>query len=121
MVLPDISKWPSYHSPLYGIKFKFPPTWQIGLPKKFGEFQTIEIDPGKQFYNIVIYISQKDYYVMDGLPAENVSIGGQPALNISNLLYGMQFNGYYFTFDLGRSLSLAPEFNALVHSLEFIK
>ncbi len=121
IVLPDTSKWKDHRYTVYGINFKTPADWKVTLPKKQGDFEVGEINPGSKFQNIKIYISKKDFYVMDGLPAVKATIGGQPCLNVSNLLYGVSANGYYFTFDIGKSVSLTPEFNAIVKSVEFTK
>jgi hypothetical protein len=56
---------------------------------------------------------------MDGLPTTTETIGGQTALNANNALYGLQANNLYYTFDIGLSMSLLPDFNALVHSVKF--
>ena len=56
---------------------------------------------------------------MGGLPLQSDTIGGQPATEVSNLLYGVQYGNYYYTFDVGLSTSLKPDFDALVHSVTF--
>lgn len=119
--LPDTSAWPLFQSPVYGIKFRVPPNWKVETAKPENGYSVIEMDPGKKYYNVKLYISKDDYFVMDGLPATKITLGGQPALNVSNLLYGIAYKGYYFTFDIGRSLSLSPQFNAMVKSVEFIR
>lgn len=121
LVLPDTSKWKTYSNADYSLSFKLPKAWNVKPGKNVKDFKVLEIDPGVKFYNIKIYISTNNYYVMDGLPAVKTTIGGSPALNVSNLLYGVTANNNYFTFDLGPSLSLTPEFNALVKSVEFKK
>lgn len=119
--VPDHSNWPGFQSAVLGLKFNHPPEWKLVAPKKEGDFTVIELDPGKKYFNIKIYASEKQYYVMDGLPFSETLIGGKEAKNVSDFLYGVKANGYYFTFDLGRSLSLAPNFHALLESVKFIE
>lgn len=121
LVLPDTRNWEDHRYNVYGISFKTPKGWKVALPKKQGNFFVGEIDPGAKFENIRIYISEKDYFVMQDLPTKNDTVGGQPALNVSDLLYGVWANNFYFTFDIGRSVSLKPEFNAIVKSVEFFQ
>ena len=82
-------------------------------------FTILQVDPGPRFYNIKIYISPKEFYIMDGVPAKTETIGGQTALNADNALYGIEANNIYYTFDVGLSMSLVPDFDALVHSVKF--
>ena len=56
---------------------------------------------------------------MGGLPLQSDTIDGQPAVEVSNLLYGVKDGSYYYTFDVGLSTSLKPDFDALVHSVQF--
>ncbi len=56
---------------------------------------------------------------MDGLPTKTETISGENALNVSNALYGITANNLYYTFDVGLSMSLLPDFDALVHSVKF--
>ncbi|MBL8030595.1 MAG: hypothetical protein JNN11_05100 [Candidatus Doudnabacteria bacterium] len=116
--LPDTSSWQTHDLGTFGLNFKIPSSWKVKPAKKSGQYQIVEIDPGKKFYNIKIYVSENNYYVMEGLPAVTTTIGGVPALNVSNLLYGLNTNNTYFTFDLGPSLSLMPEFNAMIASIQ---
>ncbi len=117
--VPDISDWQTQNLEDYTLSFKTPKTWKVKPLKTADGYKVVEIDPGKKFFNIKIYISENSYYVMEGLPAVTTTITGKPALNVSNLLYGLNQNGTYFTFDLGPSLSLIPEFNAMVKSVVF--
>ena len=115
----DTSEWKTYEDKKIGFNFKYKPDWKVLPPVKKGGFTVIQIDPGAKFYNIEIYVSQKGFYAMDGLPLKNELINGQQAKNVSDLLYGINKSPYYFTFDINKSLSLKPNFNALVHSVKF--
>jgi hypothetical protein len=115
----DTSSWVLYQDPSYGFSFLHDPAWTVKPEADKGDYKLIEIDPGKQFFNIDIYISQKDYYIMDGLPVVDTDINGKSFKNVSNMLFGTFNAPYYFTFDLGKSASLLPSFYALVHTLKF--
>lgn len=115
----NTSSWKEYVNTKYSFSFKYNPDWKILSAKQSDGFEVIEIDPGAKYYNIKLYISDQGYYVMDGLPTQEVELNGQKAIAVSDLLYGVQKNSIYFTLDLGRSLSLKPQFNALVKSLTF--
>lgn len=115
----DTSNWKRYANETFGFSFKYDPAWQIKQFTKQGDFQVLEIDPGKKYYNMKIFVSQKGFFAMDGLPAQETEISGLKALSVANLLYGIQKGLYYYTFDNGQSVSLKPQFNALVSSLEF--
>lgn len=119
MVTTDLSSWKTFTSAEYGFSFKYNPAWKILAPVKKGDYTIFQIDPGKKYYNIKIYVSSKDYYAMGGLPIKEEIIGGAPAQNVDNLLYGIRANNLYYTFDIGVSLSLKPDFVAMVHSVMF--
>ena len=115
----DTSSWKEYSNTDYGFSFKYKPDWKVLNITAKKDFQVLEIDPGAKFYNIKIYISPKEFYVMEGLPTKTETIDGKETLNVSNLLYGIKTDKYYYTFDIGYSLSLTPDFVALVHSVKF--
>lgn len=115
----DTSAWKKYTNQKYAISFLYDPTWKILAPKLEKGFQAIEIDPGKKYYNIKIYISSTGFYAVDGLPSKTESINGTEATNIEDLLFAMQKPPYYYTFDVGMSISLMPQFDALVRSVTF--
>jgi len=115
----DTSTWKEYSNTDYGFSFKYNPDWKILSLTSDNDFKILQIDPGKKFYNIKIYISSKEFYVMEGLPTKTETIDGKETLNVSNLLYGIKTDKYYYTFDIGYSLSLTPDFVALVHSVKF--
>jgi hypothetical protein len=115
----DTSQWKVYQDKTFGFSFKYKPDWKVLPAVKKGDYTVIEVDPGRKFYNILIYISQKGFYVLDGLPATTEQIAGCAAQNVRDILYGIKKPPYYFTFDVNRSLSLKPNFDALVHSVQF--
>ena len=115
----DTSGWKTYSDKKDGLAFKYPPAWNVLPPKKSGGFTVLQVDPGKKYYNVKIYISPKDFYAMGALPYKADTVGGQTATDVSDLLYGVKTNGLYYTFDIGLSLSLKDQFNALVHSVSF--
>jgi hypothetical protein len=115
----DTSGWKSYSNKQEQLSFLYKPDWKVLPAVKKGGFTVLQVDPGTRYYNIKIYISPKEFYVLDGLPATTETIGGQTALNIGNALYGITANNLYYTFDVGMSMSLVPDFNALVHSVKF--
>ncbi|PIR96056.1 MAG: hypothetical protein COT92_03215 [Candidatus Doudnabacteria bacterium CG10_big_fil_rev_8_21_14_0_10_42_18] len=115
----DISQWPLYQNKVYNFSFKYNPNWKVLSTKAFDNYDLIEIDPGPRFYNIKIYISKDGYAAMNGLPTEPVLVNGVLAQNVSELLYGFDQDGYYYTFDNGLSVSLADDFNALVSTVIF--
>jgi hypothetical protein len=115
----NISAWKTFTSADYGFSFKYKPDWKVLPPQKKGDWTVIQVDPGKKYYNVKIYISPKDYYAMGGLPIHQETINGVPAQNVSNLLYGFSKNNFYYTFDIGLSLMLKPDFEAMVHSVMF--
>ncbi len=112
--------WNEYTDTMFNFSFKFPLDWKVLAPaKKKADFYVLEIDPGKKFYNILVYISSKDYYALSGVPTVSETINGVPAINLNNVVYGIYANKYYYTFDIGSSLSLQPQFEALVHTVRF--
>ncbi len=115
----DTSSWKDYTNAEFGFSFKYNPDWKIKTIQQKKDFNVLEIDPGPKYYNIKVYVSPKEFYVMDGLPAKDEIIDGRTAFNVSNLLYGIKTEKYYYTFDVGLSTSLAPNFSALVHSVKF--
>ncbi len=115
----DTTNWKTFTDEKYKISFKINPDWQVKATGIKDGFYVIEVDPGKKFYNIKIYISQKGYFALDGLPGTEEAIGGQKATNINNVLFGVKKDNYYYTFDIGLSMSLKPQFLGLVRSVTF--
>ncbi len=115
----DTTSWKIYTSDKYGLSFKYKPDWKVTEAKAKDGFNILEIDPGIKYYNMKIYISPKEFYVLEGLPARTETIGGELATNVNNALYGIKSGKNYFTFDVGLSMSLVPDFNGLVHSVQF--
>lgn len=115
----DTSAWKTHTNTEYNFSFKYKPDWKV-LPAAIkGAFKVIEIDPGKKYYNIKIYISPKEFYIFDGLPTKKETIGGATALNVNDALFGIKTNKLFYTFDLGLSMSLLPEFATLARSAKF--
>lgn len=116
----DTSAWKTYTDKQYGFSFMYDPAWTVkaGATDK-DRFYVLQIDPGAKYYNIKIYVSDKSFYAMDGLPGITETIAGQPAVDVSNLLYGITKGSYYYTFDNGLSVGLIDKFNALVNSVRF--
>ena len=115
----DTSSWKTYTNKQYNFSFKYPTDWKVLSITQQTGYNVLQIDPGAKFYNIKIYISTQGYYIMGGLPLAPDKIGGQRASNVNNLLYGVMDGNYYYTFDIGLSTSLKPDFDALVHSVTF--
>jgi hypothetical protein len=119
----DVSKWKQYTDDQHSFSFMYKPDWKVKAPVTTKDgYYLVEIDPGPRFDNIKIYVSDNNYYVMEGLPLEPKVLGTstkKPALSVSDLLYGMEDGGLYYTFDLGASLSLQPYFKAMVDSVKF--
>jgi hypothetical protein len=115
----DTSLWKTYSNSKFNFSFKYPSGWKVLAATKSGDYSLVQVDPGAKYYNIKIYISAKDYFALGGLPTQADVIGGQPALNVHNMLYGVKPDGNYYTFDIGSSLSLTPNFDAMVHSVVF--
>ena len=55
----------------------YSPDWKI-LPLKKNGFTVLQVDPGAKYYNIKIYVSPKEFYIMDGLPTTAETIDNQP-------------------------------------------
>ncbi|HVY67488.1 MAG TPA: hypothetical protein VHA30_01145 [Patescibacteria group bacterium] len=115
----DLSAWKTYNDKQLGLSFKYNPDWKVKPAVQKDGYDVIEVDPGKQYYNFKIYVSDKDYYIMGGLPYVTEQIAGQPAMNVNNMLFGIKNGGTYYTFDVGLSTTLSPYFDALVHSVQF--
>ena len=115
----DPTGWKTYTNTKYGFSFLYNPDWKVLPSTMQAGYEVFQVDPGKKYYNIKIYISTLGYYVMGGLPLQNDTIGGQPAMEINGLLYGVKDGNYYYTFDVGLSTSLKPNFDALVYSVKF--
>ncbi len=123
-ILPEVlsvntSNWKTYANKEYGFSFKYRPDWKVLSPVKKNGFAVFQVDPGSQYYNFKIYANPEEFYIMDGLPAKAETIGGASALNVKNALFGIRSKNMRLTFDVGWSMQLLSEFNALVHSVEF--
>lgn len=115
----DISGWKTYNNPKFNLSFKYNPAWKVNEPIKKGDYDILVINPGKKNYNIKIYISKIDYFSLTSVPTTKEKIAGVEAFNSKGLLYGLANNNTYYTFDIGYSLKLKPDFMAMVHSVKF--
>lgn len=115
----DTTNWKTYTDPNYHFSFLYSPSWKVKPFQEGTNFNVMEIDPGPKYYNMKVLVSPNQYFAMIGLPAHSDTIDDMPALNVENYVFGIQHNGYYFTFDVGYSLSLTPAFNTMVKSLKF--
>ncbi len=111
--------WQIFRSEKYNLSFKYPAEWQVKEGKSKNGFNVLEIDPGLKYYNIKIYIHASEFYALDGLPYTKETIAGFTALNVTDSLYGIKSGSYFYTFDVGLSMSLRPQFKALVLSASF--
>ncbi len=118
-VLVDTDGWKTYQDQGSPLVFSYPPTWKVLGPNTKDGFTVITIDPGAKYDNIKIYISDKSFFALDGIPYQEDTIAGMPARNIQGMLFGIHANGTYYTFDEGASLSINPEFQTLVRSAKF--
>jgi len=117
----DTSNWKTYTDKQDGLSFSYDPAWKILTAQNKNGFKILQIDPGAKYYNFKIYINPKQFYIMDGLPTKTETIGGQTALNVGDALYGILANNIHYTFDIGYSMTLIPNFDAMVHSVKFAK
>jgi hypothetical protein len=115
----DTSGWKTYTDSTYHFSFKYQPDWKILAPQKKNGYIVLQVDPGAKYYNFNIYISPDSFYIMDGLPYNTETIGGEQAYDVVNSLFGIKFNNTYYTFDVGQSFKLLPQFDALVHTVNF--
>lgn len=115
----DTADWKLFRDNKLNLAFKYNPAWKIKAPVSKGGYQIIEIDPGKKYFNFKIYVNESGFYALDGLPAKSETIDGASALNVNDVLYGVKAEPFYYTFDIGYSLSLKPQFKALMNSVVF--
>ena len=116
----DTTKWKTYTDKTYPLSFKYPPTWRVTskVSKTDGDY-IVSIDPGAKYYNIQIYASKTGFFALDGLPKTAATVGGQTALNVENMLFAVEHNNIYYTFDEGLSMTIQPQFVAIVNSVLF--
>ncbi len=117
--VPDTSDWKLYTNKSLGLNFKIHPSWQVKSSGEKNGYFAYTISDEVLNSEFIFYVSLKDFYVMDGLPAEEAVLGGKPAKNVSGLLYGVKNGKFYFTFDIGQAISMKPEFTAMVRSINF--
>lgn len=117
----DTTGWRSYTNQPLGLSFNLPPAWKVLPVKKRSGYDVITIDPGQKFSNLEFYVSRDGYYALSGLPTSETTVGGKPGLTVKHLLYGTENAGRYYTFDLGYSLTLQPEFLSIVGSVAFVR
>ncbi len=115
----DTANWKQYQDPKYNFSFKINPAWKVSAKQQKDGTYVLEVDPGAKYYNMKVYITSTGFFALEGLPTQETTIANQPAVAVQDLLYGVKRDNTYFTFDLGSSLSLRPQFKAMVHSLQF--
>ncbi len=119
--VPSVSteNWKSYSDLSYHFSFLYPPTWKVQKLIYKNGFYNISINTGVKLSTVNIYISNKSFFAVENLPYTIKTIGGMEAIDIQGILYGFNKNGIYYTFDLGNSTKLKPEFETLVRSVTF--
>ena len=115
----DTSKWKTYTDKKYNFSFQYDPSWKVIAPKTTNGFYVVQVDPGTKYYNIKVSVSPTGFFAMDGLQTTPETINGYMVQDDNGLLYGIKNNNTFYTFDIGWSLSLKPEFDALVHTVQF--
>ncbi len=115
----DTTGWKSYTDSTYNFTIHYPAQWNIKKPVQQDGYYVVTIDPGARYFNIHIYVSSQGYFAMAGLPSTAIIIAGQTATDVEGVLYGLQYNGNYYTFDQGISQSIKPDFEAMVKSFSF--
>ena len=120
ITLPSTDDWKTYTDSRYNFSFNYPPKWTVKKPTEKYGYYTLVIDPGPKYDNVYIYIGKQGFFAMDNLPKTEETITGKQAQNVEGLLYGIEHDGNYFTFDKGMSVSIMSQFQALVHSTKFL-
>lgn len=119
----DTSTWKTFKDKRFDFTFKYPSDWNIKTLKEDAPdgMYIIQLDTGKDLSAVRIYVSDKHFFAMDGLPTVKTTIAGQKALNVADMLIGIQKNSKYYTFDLGGNTKAQPEFKTLVSQVDFSK
>lgn len=118
--LSDMKSWKKYSDSSSNLTFKYPSAWQISTADTENpQYHVIILDPGQGQDHIRIYSNSKGYFASDGLAKKDVTVAGQKAWTVEDLLIGVKSNSEYFTFDLGSNLKLKPTFKALISTVAF--
>lgn len=117
----DTTDWKTYTDREYFLSFKYPPNWQVQTyPDKAG-YYIIVLKPNVKADNIRIYVSPTSYFAMTGLPTKKDTLAGINAINVNNMLYGVQYAAQYYTFDQGVDTKLALEFQTILSTVAFAR
>ena len=115
----DTSSWKTYTSRNYPFTFKYPSTWKASPTPTTDEFDLIKITTSNPATPIHIFLSKKGYIGLDNVKTEPTTVGGQSGLTVQQALYGVEYKGVFYTFDLANAVKDKAEFKALVQSVTF--
>ena len=116
----DTTDWKQFTDSTHYLSFLYPKEWTSKTYPDLDGYYVISLQPNnKTSDNIRIYISNTDYFATQGLAYQYDTISGINARNINNMIYGAKYAAQYYTFTLGNSIELLPEFNTMVKSVSF--
>lgn len=117
----DITTWTEFKDPESNLIFKHPSDWDTTTISYTtnNQLYRISIAPQDNPNPISIYVSQKEYFAMDGLPFEKTKINGNSAITMDKLMLGIKNNGKYFTFHSGQTSEFQTEFENLINTINF--
>mgnify|MGYP003393187997 CR=1 FL=1 len=119
----DTTNWREFKDSRFDVSFRYPPTWTLKTYKeeKDDGMLIIRLDPGNGANTISVYISEDNYYAMEGLPTKKTTVAGHQALSVADMLVGVRYDTKYYTFDLGGNVKYQPEFKVILDQVAFQK
>jgi hypothetical protein len=115
----DISDWATYEDKSFPITFPHPKDWTISSTLQPDGFYNIILNPGTESTDMHIFVSDKNYYAIDGLRKYPATIGHEKGFMISNNLGGVKAGEYYYTFDGSLNSTESDEFAEIMNRVKF--
>ncbi len=110
--------WLDYQDAKYSVGFKYPKGWTVSPNADVSGYHTITaISPKKD--KISIYISEKDFFAMNGLKTKPYSVNGYSGQRWNDSILAIKAGKYFYTFDASQNSKPIPEFLTMMSTLKF--
>ena len=110
--------WKTYTDDSYLLSFQYPGDWSVSGSDTVPGFYVIAVR-SRDNSEFRIYINDRNYFAMQGLKTEPITIGGKSGGKFGETIAAVKVAQYYYTFDATFAKQHQEEFKALLESVSF--
>lgn len=113
----DTTDWVAYNDTAYPIAFSYPANWKVTTKITAEKFYSINIAIPNVTPSITIYISDTEYFGLDGLELKQYTLPNLSGISVNESLIGVKKGEYYYTFDGSMNTEQFTEFSTLMKTV----